>query len=91
MVYYTRIFPETGTYDLCELKVRTIVDDWFCGVDKKDKRAYLLGFNEIEETVFDDRKIALKRVHNAEKNYKCNSNEIFDETTFNELKNRLNM
>lgn len=69
IVYYTRIFPETGIYDLCELKVRTVTDNWFCGVDKKDKRAYLLGFNKVEETVFDDRKIALKCIHNAEKKY----------------------
>ena len=48
-VYYTRVFPETGTYDLCDLVVRTVMDSWFCGVDKKDKRAYLLGFNEIDE------------------------------------------
>lgn len=40
IVYYTRIFPETGTYDLCDLVVRTVMDNWFCGVDKKDKRAY---------------------------------------------------
>lgn len=52
-VYYTRVFPETGTYDLCDLVIRTVMDNWFCGVDKKDKRAYLLGFNEIDENVFD--------------------------------------
>ena len=34
-VYYTRVFPNTGTYDLCELRVRTVMDNWFCGVDKK--------------------------------------------------------
>ena len=34
-VYYTRVFPETGTYDLCDLIVRTVMDSWFCGVDKK--------------------------------------------------------
>lgn len=57
-VYYTRVFPETGTYDLCDLVIRTVMDNWFCGVDKKDKRAYLLGFNEIDENVFDNRSIA---------------------------------
>ena len=79
IVYYARIFPKTGTYDLCELKVRTVMDDWFCGVDKKDKRAYLLGFNEIEETVFDDRKIALRRIHNAEKKHPYISGETYYE------------
>lgn len=26
VVYYTRVFPNTGTYDLCELRVRTVMD-----------------------------------------------------------------
>lgn len=79
IVYYTRIFPETGTYDLCDLKVRTVMANWFCGVDKKDKRAYLLGFNEINDTVFDDRTIALRRIHNAEQKYPHISDETYYE------------
>lgn len=39
MVYYARIQKKNGTYDLCELNIRTVEDDYFCGVDKKDKRA----------------------------------------------------
>ena len=35
-VYYTRVFPGTGTYDLCDLVVRTVMDNWFCGVDYSD-------------------------------------------------------
>lgn len=79
IVYYTRVFPNTGTYDLCELRVRTVMDNWFCGVDKKDKRAYLLGFNEIDENVFDDRSIALKRIHNAEQKYPQINGETYYE------------
>lgn len=72
-------FPNTGTYDLCELRVRTVMDNWFCGVDKKDKRAYLISFNEIDENVFEDRKIALKRIHNAEQKYPQVSGETYYE------------
>ncbi len=79
VVYYTRVFPNTGTYDLCELRVRTVMDNWFCGVDKKDKRAYLISFNEINENVFEDRKIALKRIHNAEQKYPQVSGETYYE------------
>ena len=60
VVYYTRVFPNTGTYDLCELRVRTVMDNWFCGVDKKDKRAYLISFNEIDENVLMIVKLLLK-------------------------------
>lgn len=72
-------FGNTGTYDLCELRVRTVMDNWFCGVDKKDKRAYLISFNEIDENVFEDRKIALKRIHNAEQKYPQVSGETYYE------------
>lgn len=64
---------------LCELRVRTVMDNWFCGVDKKDKRAYLISFNEIDENVFEDRKIALKRIHNAEQKYPQVSGETYYE------------
>lgn len=49
-------------------------------IDKKDKRAYLLGFNEIDENVFDDRSIALKRIYNAEQKYpKINGETYYEE------------
>lgn len=79
IVYYTRVFPNIGTYDLCELRVRTVMDNWFCGVDKKVKRAYLIGFNEIGENIFENRKIALKKIHNAEKKYPHVSEETYYE------------
>lgn len=56
-----------------------LMDNWFCGVDKKDKRAYLISFNEIDENVFEDRKIALKRIHNAEQKYPQVSGETYYE------------
>lgn len=55
------------------------MDNWFCGVDKKDKRAYLISFDEIDENVFEDRKIALKRIHNAEQKYPQISGETYYE------------
>lgn len=55
------------------------MDNWFCGVDKKDKRAYLISFNEIDENVFEDRKIALKRIRNAEQKYPQVSGETYYE------------
>ena len=29
IVYYARIVPNAGIYDLCELKIRTIEDSYF--------------------------------------------------------------
>ena len=40
---------------------------------------YLISFNEIDENVFEDRKIALKRIHNAEQKYPQVSGETYYE------------
>lgn len=67
-VYYTKIMPSVGIYDLCELIIRTVEDDYFVGVDKHDKHAYLLNYNYFNKTIFKDRRDALKVVQEAEKN-----------------------
>ena len=66
-LYYTRIFPTVGIYDVCDLTVRTVTDTYFVGMDKRDKHEYLLGFNTVGEVVFDSKKVALNKVHEAEK------------------------
>lgn len=67
IVYYARIIPKSGIYDLCELKVRTVADTWFVGVDKKDKRAYILSFDESGITFFNHRKDALEKLREVER------------------------
>lgn len=79
-LFYARIFPSTGTYDVCDLTIRTVKDDYFVGVDKRDKHAYLFGYNALDEYVFDNRDIAFKKVQNAEKNKK----DIDEETYYEE-------
>lgn len=66
IVYYARIIPKLGVYEICELIVRTIGDTWFVGIDKRDKRAYLINNNELNKTVFKNRKDALEKVRDAE-------------------------
>ena len=79
MVYYARIIPTTGIYDVCELYVRTVENDYFVGVDKRDKRAYLFGYNAVDDIVFDNRKDTLKRVQDAEKHKQKISEETYYE------------
>lgn len=67
-VYWARCYYATGTYDLIELHIRTIYPDCFVGCDPKSGQAFILGYNECDETVFDDRDLALAVVRNAEKN-----------------------
>ena len=48
-LYYARIMPTVGVYDVCDLIVRTVEDTWFIGVDKHDKHAYLFSYSAIGE------------------------------------------
>ena len=70
IVYYARIQPTLGVYDVLELIVRTVENDWFTGMDKRDKRVYLFSNKDINNIVFTDRKIALNKVKEVEKNKK---------------------
>ena len=80
IVYYTKIMPSVGIYDLCELKIRTVEKDYFVGIDKHDKHAYLFSNDSIDKVIFKDRKVALKVVKKAEKNkVKVVSNESYYE------------
>ena len=79
IVYYARIIPNTGIYEVCELIIRTVADDYFAGMDKRDKRTYLFGYNAIDNTVFVNRKDALNKVKIAESNKKDISSETYYE------------
>lgn len=80
-LYYARIIPTVGIFDVCQLIVRTVTDDYFVGCDKVDKHAYLLHFSDLNETVFRSRKQALELVLAAEKN---NKNKICNEILYEE-------
>lgn len=79
IVYYTKIVPNCGIYDVYELIIRTITDDYFVGIDKIDKYAFLLYYSDVGKTVFVNRKDALDKVKEAEKNKKVISNETYYE------------
>ena len=79
IVYYTRILPSSNIYDLLELTIRTVEKDWFVGIEKRDKQAFLFQDTELNKTVFTDRKIALEKVKEAELNKKDLNYEIYYE------------
>ena len=67
IVYYARIQPTLGVYEVLELIVRTVENGWFTGMDKRDKRVYLFADKCLNKTVFANRKEALSIVKEAEK------------------------
>ena len=36
ILYYARIVPKTGIYEVCELLIRTVEERYFVGIDKRD-------------------------------------------------------
>ena len=70
ILYFSRIIPKTGIYDVCELYIRTVEETYFVGIDKKDKQVHIFGYDRINEDIFDNRKDALNKVQRAEKNKK---------------------
>ena len=79
IVYYARIMPTLGTYDVCELKIRTVTDTYFVGTDKRDKRAYLFSYNAVGKCIFSNRKDAVEKVITAEENSPKVSKETYYE------------
>ncbi len=70
IVYYARIIPGSYIYDVLELKVRTVEEDWFVGIEKRDKQAFLFADTDIDKIIFADRNKALEIVKKAEANKK---------------------
>lgn len=66
-IYYARILPMVDIYDVCELIIRTIEKDYFVGIDKCDKHAYLLTYDKINKSVFFNKNDALNIVKETEK------------------------
>ena len=79
IVYYARIMPTLGIYDVCELKIRTVTDTYFVGTDKRDKRAYLFSYNAVGKCIFSNRKDAVEKVITAEESSPKISKEIYYE------------
>ena len=68
-IYYARIMPTVGTYELYDLCIRSSTPTWFAAYDTAKNSLYSFLFNngDLGKDVFLDRKEALKRVKKAEK------------------------
>ena len=79
IIYYARIMPKLGIFDVYDLKVRTVEDTYFVAIDKRDKKSYLFSYNDINKTVFTNREEALSKVKKEEKNKPKISTETYYE------------
>lgn len=64
--YYARILPNLGVYDVLDIKIRTVGEDWFVGLETRDKQAFIFNNKDIDRIVFDTRIDAVMRAKEAE-------------------------
>lgn len=79
VLYWARIIPDCDYYEIEELKIRTVEDDYFVGTNNRNKQAYLFSYSKLDKILFVNRKSALAIIKEAEKNKKKVSNETYYE------------
>ena len=70
VVYYSQCLDQVGVFEVLELTVRTAEDNWYVGIEKKEKQAHLFYKKDIDKCIFFDRHDALMTVKEAESNCK---------------------
>lgn len=67
-VYYARIMKIHNVYDLLEIKIRTVNEDYFAGIYERTKQTFLFSKKDLGKTVFEKRYEALEYLR-KEKDY----------------------
>lgn len=81
VIYFARILPRVGIYEVYDLTVRMVAETWFSATDKRTKQTFLFNDKDIGKRVFYKREEALGLVKAAEKNKK----EINEESYYGEF------
>ena len=79
VVYYARIMPKLGIYDVHDLKVRSTEDTYFVGVDVRNKHSFIFSYKDIGKSIFINREDAVTKAKEAEKNKPKVSTETYYE------------
>lgn len=63
IVYFVRIPPNPEFADIYDLKIRTVADDYYVGLDNSTtKHAYVFKDKDINETIFLNKTEALEKL-----------------------------
>ena len=63
IVYFVRIPPNPELADIYDLKIRTVADDYYVGLDNSTtKHAYVFHNNDINDTIFLNKTDALEKL-----------------------------
>ena len=67
VVYYAKVIPNLGIYEVCELRIRTTKDTYFVGIDERTKNACLFNNDYLDKIVFTNKKEATKIVKESKR------------------------
>ena len=70
VVFYAQCLESCGVFEVLELTLRTVKDNWFTGVETKEKQVHLFYLKDIDKCIFFNRHDALMTVKEAESNCK---------------------
>ena len=65
--YYVRVLKKFNICEILDLKIRTVAEDYFVGVEKKEKQYFLFNYSDIDNIIFKNKKDALEKIMLLEK------------------------
>ena len=65
--YYVRVLKKFNICEILDLKIRTVAEDYFVGVEKKEKQCFLFNYSDIDNIIFKNKKDALEKIMLLEK------------------------
>lgn len=80
-LYYARIMPTLGIFDVYDVKVAALYDTYFAAQEKRDKRRFLFNYTDLNKTVFKNRLEALELAQEKELE---NKHKVSTETYYEE-------
>lgn len=66
--YYARAL-KNGVFEICDLKINSVTNDYFTGVEDRTGRTYLFDYVDLDVAVFKNREDALEIVKMEESKY----------------------
>ena len=72
IIYWSRVISSADYFEIHELKIRTVTDEYFVAfdIDKRGtKQAFLFYYNDLEKIIFKNRKDAVKKLKELRKAY----------------------
>ena len=67
---FARVLPKVGDYELLDLLIISVYDDYCTGTDTKTRQSYCFGKDYAKEVLFKDRKLAIQYLNDKKEENK---------------------